>query len=568
MARKQGKRVAVIGGGVGGLSAAHELIQRGFSVHVYESERQYGGKAASQDAVGPRKAPRRALPGEHGFRFYPAFYTHLIETMSEIPTAEGVVSDRLIASDEAGVAAIDDETLIRMSRQPVQSPGELFGALQAFFGSVNPTAEDLARFNARTLAYLTTCSERRRQELEYRSWWDFVEGDQFSPSFQRYIRAVPRTMVAMDATVGSAWTIGEISMQLLLDFGDRAAQNDRTLDGPTTERWINPWISSLRAWGVRFHPGQDVVGVDLDGGRVRRAWRADGSAIEADWFVLAVPIEQLVGLVSPELAEADPQMARLRGLDTGSLTAWMSGAQFFLREAVPMLRGHVFYPDSDWALTSISQAQFWASRGRPVERHYGDGSVKGVLSIDISDWFTPSRYTGLSASQTPSADAVLDEIWRQVKAGVNAPRQVLLRDEDVVARHLDTNIRFPAGGGAPVNLSPLLVHPPGAWDLRPEAASAVENLFFASDFVRTYTNLATMEGANEAARRATNAILERSGVSARPSRLTPLQEPAIFAPARALDAQRFANGEPHVLDAVDRGLDSWTDRLLGLLEMG
>jgi hypothetical protein len=77
-----------------------------------------------------------------------------------------------------------------------------------------------------------------------------------------------------------------------------------------------------------------------------------------------------------------------------------------------------------------------------------------------------------------------------------------------------------------------------------------------------------MEGANEAARRATNAILERSGVSARPSRLTPLQEPAIFAPARALDARRFANGEPHVLDAVDRGLDSWTDRLLGLLEMG
>jgi hypothetical protein len=38
----------------------------------------------------------------------------------------------------------------------------------------------------------------------------------------------------------------------------------------------------------------------------------------------------------------------------------------------------------------------------------------------------------------------------------------------------------------------------------------------ASDYVRTHTDLATMEGANEAARRATNAILAVSGVAAPP----------------------------------------------------
>jgi len=41
-----GKSVAILGGGVGGLSAAHELAERGFEVTVYEA-REPGGKARS-----------------------------------------------------------------------------------------------------------------------------------------------------------------------------------------------------------------------------------------------------------------------------------------------------------------------------------------------------------------------------------------------------------------------------------------------------------------------------------------------------------------------------------------
>ena len=61
----------------------------------------------------------------------------------------------------------------------------------------------------------------------------------------------------------------------------------------------------------------------------------------------------------------------------------------------------------------------------------------------------------------------------------------------------------------------------------------------ASDFVRTHTDLATMEGANEAARRAVNAILDASGSAAPRCRLWKLEEPAVFAPARALDKLRW-----------------------------
>jgi hypothetical protein len=65
----------------------------------------------------------------------------------------------------------------------------------------------------------------------------------------------------------------------------------------------------------------------------------------------------------------------------------------------------------------------------------------------------------------------------------------------------------------------------------------VDNLFLASDYVRTHTDLATMEGANEAARRAVNAILDATGSDADRCAVWPLKEPGglPFALAREID---------------------------------
>jgi uncharacterized protein with NAD-binding domain and iron-sulfur cluster len=44
--------------------------------------------------------------------------------------------------------------------------------------------------------------------------------------------------------------------------------------------------------------------------------------------------------------------------------------------------------------------------------------------------------------------------------------------------------------------------------------TGIENFFLAADYVRTHTDIVTMESANEAARRATNGILAASAVTA------------------------------------------------------
>jgi uncharacterized protein with NAD-binding domain and iron-sulfur cluster len=227
----------------------------------------------------------------------------------------------------------------------------------------------------------------------------------------------------------------------------------------------------------------------------------------------------------------------------------MVGIQYFLYEDVPLVRGHTFYPDSPWALTSISQPQFWRDLGL-FRTRYGGGDVGGLLSIDVSDWNTPGTFIPKIAKECTPAE-IAKEIWEQLKAALNGrgPGEDTLRDELLHSYHLDDDLDF-SGGTPPTNRSRLLVHPPGSWALRPEAGTAIGNLVLAADYIRTYTDLASMEGANEAARRAVNTILARSASTAGQVPIWPLTEPERFAPWKKLDERLYQHGKPHLFELM------------------
>ena len=546
-----GPSVIVIGGGVGGLTAAHELIERGFSVDVYETRPAWGGKARSQPVPGSGTSGRADLPGEHGFRFYPRFYKHVIDTMQRIPCGSGHVVDGLRSTTESAIAMVDEVTWFRFCRRRVTKPYDVLEALELFFDECCFDAEDLALFAAKVLQFLTTCDARRLGEYEKLAWWDFLDGDRYSQSFQRQLRAVPRTMVAMDPKRGSARTVGTVSMQLLLDFASTGVNNDRTMGGPTTEMWIEPWRAHLASLGVQLHANTAVTRLNVSGAAISGVELAGGATKSADFYVLAVPLDVAIGMLTPEIGALDPVLDALRHEKPDDLVSWMVGIQFFLYEDVPLVRGHTFYPDSAWALTSISQPQFWRESGGLFRKRYGAGDVGGLLSVDISDWNTPGKYVPRTAKQC-TRDEIAKEVWEQLKAALNGkhPGEQVLTDDLLHSWHLDDDLDYAGGSLPPVNHSRLLVHPPGSWAKRPEAGTAIGNLVLASDYVRTHTDLASMEGANEAARRAVNAILDRCASTAARASVWPLEELPQFDAWKRLDQRLYDHGHRHAFELL------------------
>ncbi|MBX9853150.1 MAG: FAD-dependent oxidoreductase [Cytophagaceae bacterium] len=534
-------KVIILGGGVAGLSAAHELIKRGFKVEVYELKNIPGGKARSTSIPSANSQNKKPLPGEHGFRFFPRFYKHITATMKEIPFGKNkTVYDNLVQTTEIRIARFGKESLLL----PARFPGSL-KEIKRFIElnkniDLGLTTEEQEYFGERIWQLMTSSYERRKHEYERMGWWEFVEASRFSENYKTLLaKGLTRTLVAAHAETVSTKTGGDIMLQLLFDIAKPGMSSDRILNGPTNDVWINPWLDHLTSKGLKYHYNSKVVEILTE-----KPDRVSGVVIEqdgikktvhGDYYIGALPVEVMVTLLNEGMLEIDPTLEYMKSLALN--VSWMNGVQFYLTENIGINHGHTVYVDTPWALTSICQAQFWKDFDWS---QYGDGKIKTILSIDVSDWFCPGIIYGKNASDcTP--DEIIKECWEQVKKSLNVTGQVILKDEYLHHWNIDDSIENVV---PKVNKEPLLVNNKNTWSLRPYSYTDISNFFLAADYVKTNTDLATMEGANEAARRAVNDILFVSKYKGSYCRIWNLHEPWYLSILRYKDRRRYAKGLP------------------------
>src|SRR5918996_4793899 len=157
-------RVAVLGGGVAGLTAAHELAGRGFEVVVLEARAIAGGKARSLPVPGSGTDGRADLPAEHGFRFFPGFYRHLPDTMRRIPDGDGTVLGNLTGATRILLAQAGGRNELVAGAHLPESLEDLTVLSRFLLAGITPLGipvHEHAVIVERLLTLLTSCDERR-----------------------------------------------------------------------------------------------------------------------------------------------------------------------------------------------------------------------------------------------------------------------------------------------------------------------------------------------------------------------------------------------------------------------
>lgn len=580
-------RVVILGGGIGGLSAAHELVTRGFDVEVYELQSVPGGKARSYGVADTGKDGRHDLPAEHGFRFFPGYYKHVIDTMAHTPywdTGQNV-SDRL--------TGVDAEVEASFLRRPTILPAKLPHTFVGFFKlwrqyrkqpKIPVGMREGLYYMRRLWQILTSCHERRDDQYEQTPWWEYIQAEQRSLNYQRYLGNMTRTLVAADPKKVSTRTNGNNWLQVLQGmFGEHS--NDRVLDGPTNEVWIYPWLKFLIGQGVKYYvnaraveflteediisgvrivqdeksikwakPNRMALVTDCDRYGITKFEEVDKEEItvRGDYYVSGVPVERMAELVCEdtsgdssecwsEIASIDPALRKIKQLSYS--VAWMNGLQFYLKaesgdKKVPTMPGHAIYVEAPFALTSIFQTRYW--KDIDLER-YGDGSVQSILSVDISNWSDGVGRIYDKPAFELTRTQVKDEVWEDLKVSLRHDPDAALSDANLVDWYLDFDITYSLTTILR-DKEPLLVNRVNTWRLRPRAYTAISNLCIASDYVQTNTDLATMEGANEAARRAVNYLLDETNSDAPRCKIWRLEEPEFLSPFRAYDRERYTRG--------------------------
>jgi uncharacterized protein with NAD-binding domain and iron-sulfur cluster len=553
------KKVVILGGGVAGMSAAHELMERGFDVEVYELRSIPGGKARSYSVARTARPGRPGFPAEHGFRFFPRFYRHLPDTMKRIPypgNRRGVY-DNLVEATRLEFCRENLPPFIVSARFPITPDDWKVVIGDLLHPTVQVSEEERHFFGERFWQLLTSCYERRIDEYERICWWDFVGAETRSKTYQEFFaHGLTRSLVAAKAHEASTKTIGDIFLQLFFDMVYPGISSDRLLNGPTNDVWIEPWLKYLNnppppLKPITYLTDAEVVSINCGDGVIQSATinhNGQRFDVTGDYYIAAFPIEVMATHITDDMLKIDPSMADIQTLAANVNS--MVGIQFYLKEDVEITHGHVAYVTTPWSLTSISQHQFW---NKIDLSRYGDGQVKGVLSADISEWDKKGILNWAKPGDPPqyltaeecTPEQIKDETWAQMKGCLNVDGQEILKDDNLLDWNLEMDVvPDPNHPGKKMNREPLLVNYICTWDKRPDAFSLIPNLFLASDYVQTNTDIACMEAANEAARRAVNRILADAGVQAPPCKIWKLREPWIFWFWRRHDLSRYEQDLP------------------------
>jgi len=352
------------------------------------------GAAAANDVAAPTylrpdavwvelRALERLLPGEHGYRYFPAFYRNLFDVMRRTPiidddgrvTAE-TAFDQLVPAPTVGFAfrgrsdargRWKPAVLRQFPRRRALSVKELREQLRLTYDQMGVDERDLLHYEMQLLRYATSSTARRRG-YEAVSWWDFLRGrtspDQpairdddpsdprnaiYTERMTYWLRELPQALIAMQSSETDARTYGTIVSQLLQgDIGDGSIR-DMTLNGPTSVVWLRQWKRFLKRQGVDFYVGEltglergargellpcvegpeddrprlepfdRFAGTNPDDWAARRAPGTTHAFDDSDFFVLALPIDAAAEIVRPFGARARTTQAGVRPALEGDL---------------------------------------------------------------------------------------------------------------------------------------------------------------------------------------------------------------------------------------------------------
>ena len=151
------KRVVILGGGIAGLTVAHELAKHNYRITLFEKFDKLGGIARSS---------HESCPSEVSWRGFGQFYENLFSLMREIPYNNKSVYDDLFA------------TLESEWENPAQKIREKWGGTTCENGWVNE-GWNLAQFNIRdkivlcynAIKWLLNSNERNISEHTGQNGW-------------------------------------------------------------------------------------------------------------------------------------------------------------------------------------------------------------------------------------------------------------------------------------------------------------------------------------------------------------------------------------------------------------
>lgn len=469
-------RVAIVGSGLAGLSAAIELADRGYDVHVFEKNDYLGGKVGSWEVTLEDEAgePIEDVLVSHGFHAFFKHYYNLNELLKKVG------SDRFIKP-------IDDYMILdrrgkRFSFRGVAKPPLLNIISLALHGVYSFKKIALGPAGPKFEAFLRYEREKTFEEFDEVSFKDFADDAELPDDMRLMFNTFSRAFFAPAHKMSMAELIKCFHFYYLSH--DHGLIYDFLGDDYTISL-LDPCLEYLGERGARVRLGEGVESLE----REQDFWIVNGERF--DKVILASDVVGTAKIVeaSSTIAQLDADWhAKVSALEPTNrysvLRLWVD------RDLDPDLPGF-FITERDRLLDSVSIFQRLEASSRAwVEEH-------GGAILELHCYAVPEEIE----DEEEIRQGLLEEFWRYFPK----MREMVIHHEHQQVRH---------------DFAAFHV---GMWERRPETRSGMPGMMLAGDWVKLPYPAMLMEAASMSGLLAANAILKEDGLREEPVYSVPLE---------------------------------------------
>jgi UDP-galactopyranose mutase len=475
------KTVIIIGAGVSGLTAAHELIEQNYKVILIERNNAIGGLARTY-----QDEKNKICPYEYSWRAFDKWYHNVYNIMKRIKfNNNSTVYDTLVEL-QGGKKTCNKKIPIYQDTFNIISFADKIKIL--------PTL----------IKFLFSCNERNIKNYSGVNLKHFIEKKKLSKNGEDAIGKIVGPYLGYDYQTASLYDLANNYEMIINNSDEKNKFNITSL--PTSLAWFDPWIKLLKSKGLILKLNTEVISINISKANIINNIRFfDKSKNEytnlvADHYINCTGPEILQKLLKPYALYPNIRSfyEKIDKVATNGKQIQLS-VYYYIDKKVFLdnINTLAYLPDTPWLLMVLPTGHIW---GDKVLSKYCNKEIKEIISIGICE----PDVNGILIKKPwrkCTREEIKIETWYQLSNDKNFINNVCVQDNinfnkiKIIDFKMWDSYKFK--DNKMDTYEPKWTNNVNTVQYRPDAITPIKNLYIGGSYSNTTTGLYSMESAAE-----------------------------------------------------------------------
>ncbi len=479
------KKILIIGGGIAGLTTAHELLDKDYDITILERNDIVGGIARTYQSE-----EKKTCPIEYSWRAYGKWYQNVYHIMKQIPFNNRETVYQQLTDLQGGK---------KTCSKNIRDFSNTFK---------NISLIDKFKIFPIMIKYLSSCKKKNIDNYSHIRLIDFIKKLKLSVQTENVIGKIVGPYLGFDYQHASVYD--------LLYYGEMLVMNSEPKNNfnitkyPTNYAWFDPWVVFLKQKNVNIELKSNVESIIIKDSKIEYIVVNKNGKIskkKADYYVNCTGPEIFEKLLRPYNNIFYDYYSKIYNVKTNGYQIQLSVYYYIDRKIFLDKENRLAYlPNTPWLLMVLPTGHIW---GDKYLDKYCDPKIKEVISVGICEPYVKGNLIKKPWSQCNNEE-IEKEAWSQLINDKDFINNICIENSKSIndVKIIDFKLwhSYKYDGKIMNTYEPKWANNINTAQYRPVSKTPIQNLIVAGSYTDTSTGCFSMESACESGKIAAKTV--------------------------------------------------------------